>query len=149
MDKEPLKIKDMEGVSEAVLTLVSKYPDMPKNRKVQWQSMDDGECIGLYTLSGAVYLKRYISGAFIGQMPFRIMYQVSPTTNKARINSQKFLEELAKWLETCSAEFRDPKLSIESIERTSPVIMAAAYEDGSEVYQTTMNITYIQKIIGG
>ena len=148
MDKPmPMSISDMDGVSEAIITLVSKYPDLPfkaKESTVQWQSLPE-EGIGMFTESGAVYLKRYIGGSFVGQLPFQIMYRVKPTNNKARLNSQKVLEGLTRWLETCTASFKDNSLQIRDITRSTPVTKLQAENGGDELYVCSMNVQYFSR----
>lgn len=147
MQTTPLSLNDMAGVSEAIVELISKYPELPFKANAQtitWQGLGLGEGIGIITLSGAVYLKKYVSGSFVGQMPFRIEYQSKPTTNKARIKAQRFLESLAYWMETCGIQF-DEEIELQQIERTTPVIKNRVYEDGSEVYSCTMNIQYYKR----
>lgn len=147
METKPLTLTDMAGVPEAIISLVIKYPDFPFKadaNTIAWQGMGTGEGIGLFTLSGAVYLKQYVSGSFTGQMPIRVEYQTTPTSSKARLDAQKLLENLAIWLEQCKATV-EGSIEIQKIARTTPVIKSRVYEDGLEVYSCTMNIEYFKK----
>ena len=147
-DYIPLTISDQDGIPEAVLTLISRWeglPFKPNGNNVCWNSHDFDKGIGCFPTAGAVYLRKWVSGAFVGQIPFAIQYRVKPTTNKGRIDSQKVLESLCEWLEDCGATLKDPRFTIDAIERTSNAIKLGAYEDGSEVYQSTMNIIYTRR----
>ncbi len=148
MEEEKLKYIDMEGISEAILTMVAGYPELPfvaNSKTVQWQSLDANEGIGIFTMSGAVYLRKYVSGSYVAQMPFQLMYRCTPTTNRARMSSQEFVEGLAKYLEGCTATFKDTHLEMQSIERTSPVLKREADNDGNETYMVAMNCKYYFK----
>lgn len=144
MNEKPLKLTDMAGIEEMIIELISKYPSLPfkaSSKTISWQGLGTSDGIGLITLSGAVYIKQYISGGFTAQMPFRIEYQTRPTTTKARLDAQKFVEDLSIWLEQCDATFKED-ITLNKIERDTPVIKNRAYTDGSEVYSCTMNIKY-------
>lgn len=144
-DREALAIEDMKGIPEAVLTLISKWEGLPfkaTQKNVCWNNHDFDTGIGCFQMAGAVYLKKYLSGSFVGQIPFMVQYRVSPTTNKGRIDAQNVLDSLGAWLEKCSATFLDDSIKIDSISRSSNAVKVGAYEDGSEVYQNTMNIIY-------
>lgn len=148
MDSEPLTIADTKGIPEAILTLISNWDGLPfkaTQKTVCWNNHDFDMGIGCFPMAGAVYLKKYLSGSFVGQIPFSVQYRTAPTTNKGRIDAQKVLEDLGEWLEECSATFKDESITFNQIERTTNAIKIGAYEDGSEVYQNTMILTYTKR----
>lgn len=141
----PLSLTDIATISEAVLEMVKKYPDLPftaTSTNVLWQSLAKTESIGIYTLQGAIYLRKYVSGTYVAQFPFRVIYKVNPTNTKARINKETFMDGLSNWLPGCTATFTDKKITLEKIERTSPVYKSDADADGYEQYTFTMNLVY-------
>lgn len=145
MELTPLSITDQESISEAVYRLVSKYPELPfkaTESTVRWQALGAGDSIGLFTMAGAVYLRRYVSGSYIGQFPFRIVYKCNPTTSRDRMDSQELLEALSAWLEQCSASLKDGNIEIQSIQRTSLIYKTEADDSGSEQYTCTLNVRY-------
>ncbi len=145
---ETLSVKDMNTISEAVLNLVFYYPDFPFKataKNIQWQCLGDSEGIGLFTLQGARYLSRYVSGSYSAQFPFRIVYKCSPNSNKLRLEKQTLVENLSTWLENCSAELKDTQIQIEKIEQTSNVYKLDADKDGYEQYTCSMNLKYFYK----
>ncbi len=144
-DPTPLSLTDVETISESVLLMVKQYPNLPFTAtasNVLWQSLAKTESIGIYTLQGAIYLRKYVSGSYVAQFPFRVVYKVNPTTSKARISKQSFMENLSSWLTGCTATFNDEHITLEKIERTSPVIKIEADADGFEQYTFTMNLIY-------
>lgn len=109
MEEEKLTYSDMEGISEALLQMVADFPELPfaaNSKTIQWQSLAASEGIGIFTTSGAIYLQKYISGSYVAQMPFQLMYRCAPTTNRARMSSQEFVDSLAKYLETAPLHLR-------------------------------------------
>lgn len=147
-EHEPLIIEDVENISEAILYLIAKYPELPfvaNAKTIQWQNINENEGIGIYTMQGAIYLERYISGSYVGQCPIRINYKCNPTTNADRIDGQELVSDISKWLESCSAKFTDSHITIEKIERTSPSYKIQADESGSETYTCSIRVKYFYK----
>lgn len=148
-DAEKLTIKDAESAQKAILDLILKYPSFPRtlkadNTTVKWNSINDDTSIGIYPMQGAVYLKKYVSGSYVAQMPFQIVYKSSPTTNKASISAQEMLNSLATWMEESGIEFKDPHLTLQSIERTSQVF-GGGQDEKTVSYAVNMQLKYFYK----
>lgn len=148
-DAEKLTIKDAESAGKGLLALVLQYPDFPKtfkadNSTIKWNSIADGTSIGIFPLQGAVYLKKYVSGSYVAQIPFQMQYKSSPTTNKASISAQEMLNDLAAWMEESGIEFKDPHLTLQSIERTSQVF-GGGQDEKTVLYAVNMQLKYFYK----
>lgn len=146
--QEKLNIGEQEGIAEAVLRLVAAYPNYPSaitQKKISLDDLKDAESIGIFPTSGAVILKRYISGAFEAQFPFNVCYKCRPTDNAAAVAKRNVLEGLCKWLESTDyPELSDGRM-IQSIQRTSTAVLAGKTEDGSSVFQCSVNLKYFRK----
>ena len=126
-----------------------QYPSFPRtfkadNSTVKWNNLNDGTSIGIFPLQGAIYLKKYISGSYVAQMPFQMIYKSSPTTNKASIDAQEMLNSLAAWMEESGIEFKDPHLTLEAITRTSPVF-GGNQNEKTVTYAVNMQLKYFYK----
>ena len=75
----------------------------------------------------------------------RLNREINRLRNKTRINKENFVAELSEWIETCTATFTDTRITLESIERTSPVYKNDAEQSGYELYACTMNLKYFFK----
>lgn len=147
-ENQPMNINDQESAGLAIFYLCSKYPNLPftaKQENLQWQNLGSSECLGVFTMQGAHYLKKYVSGSYEGLVPLRLIYKTSPTSNGGRKNADTFLSDLASWLETCTATFKDNHMTLDSIERTSPVFKSDADNSGYEQYACTLNVKYFYK----
>ncbi len=148
-EQEKLTIKDAESAGKGLLALVMAYPEYPRgfkadNANVRWSSINEGRSIGVFPLQGAVYLKKYISGSYEAQMPFQIQYKCSPTTNKASLDAQDMLNNLAAWMEESGIEFADPHLTMESIARTS-LVFGGGQNEKTAIYAVNMQLKYFYK----
>lgn len=144
--KQALKLSDAESVYDAILSLIKQFPDYPKSFKagndtIKWNTTIDGTCIGLFTLSGAAYLKKYVSGSYVAEMPFEIAFKTAYTTNKSGIDAQRLVTAIGSWLENCEIDFEDEHLSLESIERTTPAFIAMQDEQYT-MLAVDMKLTY-------
>ncbi len=148
MADTPLAITDIESIAEAVMALIAHYPSLPfpaNAETIEWQNLCKGVGIGVFTMQGAIYKTRYVSGSYRGLVPLRFMYKAHPRSSKERLEAQKLLENLVKWLDTCTATFTDNHTALERIERTSPVVKANAVDSGADIYTCTANVTYFFK----
>lgn len=148
-EPEKLTIRDAENAQKAVLALVFQYPSFPRtfkadNSTVKWNNLCDGTSIGIFPLQGAIYLKKYISGSYVAQIPFQMIYKSSPTTNKASIDAQEMLNSLAAWMEESGIEFKNLHLTLETITRTSPVF-GSGQDDKTVMYAVNMQLKYFYK----
>lgn len=144
-----LTIADAESGYRAISDLIIKYGGFPttfkaSNTTVRWNMVSDTTCIGLYPLQGAIYLRKYISGSYVAQLPFQIIYKASTTTNKASIEAQDLVTNLAKWLEDCDVKFLDEHITLEEIVRTTPVYIVSQSEKYTE-YAVNLNFNYSYK----
>lgn len=147
-EKVTLSIEEQESIAEAILRIVAGYADFPKTvtqKKILLDDLKDVESVGIFLTSGAVVLKKYISGSFKAQVPFTICYKCTPTTNAAVIAKREVLDGLGKWME----EMEYPSLSdgrkIESINRTTTTVLAGKTEDGASVFQFGGTLKYFKK----
>lgn len=148
-EKEKLTIRDAENAQRAIHELILKYPDFPKtfkanNTTVKWDNIATETSIGIFTLQGARYLKRYVSGSYTAQIPFQIVFRSSPSTNKDTINAQTLIDGLGEWLENVWIDFKDEHMKLENISRTSPSFLIAQNEKVSD-YAVNMNLRYYYK----
>ena len=147
MDKqlEVLSISEQKTIAEALLTMVSGYGFFPTAvtlKKIYWQSLDTTECIGIYTMAGALYLKKHIDGSFLAQFPFCIRYVCKPSNNSARVKKQDVLDSLGEWLETTELPLMTGDREIEAIGRTGTTYLAGADASGNDIYQCNFNLKY-------
>lgn len=140
--QKPISIVDAESIQNSIIQIVMKYenlPFKPTQANVLWNNLATGRGIGLFPLQGAVYTRKYVSGLYTALYPFRIVYRSAPKSNAETIDSQNILDELSKWMETCSISIDG--ISIDKIERTSQTFPIGQTEQDQE-YAINMAITY-------
>lgn len=99
---EPLELlskTEYNTIGEMLLTLIAECPYIPEGLTLQYQNIQTGESIGVFTLPGARYLKKNVMGGFTAQINFQVAYKSFPSTNGARIKSQSVVDSIMDWLE--------------------------------------------------
>lgn len=143
-----LSVEEQESIAEALLRLIAEYPDFPETTQESNIHLNDIKAagdIGIYPASGAVVTKTYVSGSFEAQYPFDLYYKCNPTNNAAAVSANDVLDGLAKWLETAAYPELSDGRKIQSIRRTTTVVLAGKTEDKSSVYQCGCVLKYYKK----
>lgn len=96
---ELLSKTEYNTIGEMLLNLIAECPHIPKGLTLQYQNIQTGESIGVFTLPGARYLKKNVLGGFTAQINFQVQYKSFPTGNGTRIKSQSVVDSIMNWLE--------------------------------------------------
>jgi hypothetical protein len=151
LDEKPkiMLVSDAETAQRAILDMINSYPDFPpgfkpSNSTILWNSIKDTQSIGVFPAQDPVYLKKYVSGSYVGQMTFQIVYKSNPTTNKDNIAASNLLENIAKFLESGEFTLKDKNFVAEQINRTSDVFCGTADGKTTEL-AINMQLKYFYK----
>lgn len=145
--KQSLSVDEQKSIAEAVLRIVASYTDFPKtitNSRIHMDDLKECESIGIYPAAGAV-LKKYISGSFEAQFPFTLYYKCKPTSNHAVIEKRNVLDGLGAWMETMEYPELSEKREIQSINRTTAVVLAGKDDAGNSIFQCGFTLKYFKK----
>lgn len=148
MDNKELKTvpgAEQVQVVRALLEWLNQYDGLPLVvKKIEAEFLPaESSGICLTTSTAAYKTQEYINGAYTAQLQFALAYRTTPTNSNQRLNAMDVLTEIAAWAESREdlPQLGELKTPI-SIERTSPAVMIARYEDGSEDYQILMVFIY-------
>jgi len=152
-----LDISEQKAVSEALIRMIQESPMVKGTKTAVRHGTVELGVIGEFAQQGTVYVKRYVSGSFIGQYAYFLRYRVKPTSDKDKIKAEQRLDALSRWLEGQKVEWNgtayrlatypplDEERQIETITNTSGVFMADAGNDGTIDYQVHMALQYFKK----
>ena len=150
---------DGTDVMSRVLTgLLNQFPGM-SGVTIEFSTVSDTSGIGIFPTSGAAILeeKEDITG-HVKQMcayPFNVLYRAALHNEGQKLKVKEFLDTLARWLERQPVNIggsvhqlnKYPEMSsgcrvIESISRTSPSYLSAAYDDKVEDWIVSFSLKY-------
>lgn len=104
---------------------------------------DDKPCMALSTIQGAYKTVQYITGGYLAQYQFKIIYRAQPQDNNDRLKMDEVLNGLADW-----ASSREDKpdigggLRVKSISCNTQSVYLGRYEGGDEDHQILMTMKY-------
>ena len=155
------KLIDIDGLnaaSKVLLNLINSFPALD-NRTVLFSTLSETSGLGFFPVSGAAILSH--TEDVIGHVkqtclyPFSIIYRAAAKTEDQKVRIKEFLDGLGRWLELQPVSAGDsiykldeyPSISgenvkIESILRTSPAYLQAAYTDGIEDWTINLSLHY-------
>lgn len=141
----PVSGNEQVQVARALIDWMNQYTDFPFGvKKIEAEFLPaQGNGIGLFATTAAYKTNEYIDGSYAAQYQFSLQYRTAPASTPQRLNAMDALTEIAAWAEKRDdlPGLGDGKISV-SIERMSPAVMIARYEDGSEDYQILMTFDY-------
>lgn len=147
-EPKPLSIAEQSEISTALLTIIKDYTGFPSTipkTAIHFQYLEDTENIGVFSLQGAVYTAKYVSGNFTAQFPFEILYKCKPTNNGGMIDGQNVLDLLGEWLETIDYPALTGGRTIEKIERISTTILVGKDDSGMSLFRCAATLKYSKK----
>lgn len=149
MNSKPLAaFQDVDQISRYMLVWANTFPDKPVDViKYEFLDVDGGEetSMALSTIQGTYITKQYLSGDYVAEYQFKIIYRIKPgTSNDKRLKADEMLNQFGDWARTQKPDLGDGIMPLQ-IEPTTQSSKFAAYEDGYEDYQILMKLTYYRR----
>lgn len=149
MNSKPLAtFQEVDQISRYMLVWANTFPVKPVDViKYEFLDVDSGEESGmaLSTIQGTYITKQYLSGDYLAEYQFKIIYRIKPgNSNDKRLKSDEMLNRFGDWARTQKPDLGDGIRTI-LIEPTTQSSKFAAYEDGYEDYQILMKLTYYKR----
>lgn len=157
--KTAIDIDGSEAVTTALLDLLNRFPGLKPDERILFSTVPEDGGIGFFPTSGAVYLRNdeditgHVKQAC--QYPFSVVYRSGAKSEAQRLRIKEFLDTLGKWLERQPVTVNQsvcqltkyPALAsgnreIQSISRTNPAHLNAAYPDGTEDWVISGALNY-------
>ena len=147
---DPRGVRTLEiydaAIDAAVYDHLNAWPEKPC--PIEMELPEDAPArlaMAMQPLSGAIELRRYIDGGFIGAWPFAVLVRFATRDDEKRLNAAGILHSLGAWLRSNSmppiGEGRTPI----AYEMTALPSCALRYEDGTADYQAVFRLVYRQK----
>lgn len=97
--KEILDGKEQSLAIKAIYDTISNYTE---DMTVNFEDLDtDGESnLGVFTMPGSVYDKKFIDGSFEATLSFAVVYRASVNVDIHKFGVIEWLNELGEWLST-------------------------------------------------
>lgn len=139
--------REEDGISKKMLTWLNTWPaqnpDVPLSIDlIDYEFMDaKDECMAMSLIQSAYIIERFISGSYIADYQFKIVYRSKPRSPDARLNADDLLNQLGDWATGQKPDIGNG-LEVQELEQTTRSSLFARMEDGWEDHQIFMRMTY-------
>ena len=102
----------------------------------------DTSSMAMSTIQAAYIVRKYITGGYVAEYQFKIIYRVKPgNSNDKRLKADELLNAIGDWANGQKPDIGDDKRVI-SMEPTTRSSLFAMYENGDEDHQILMKLNY-------
>lgn len=132
---------ETDKISRRMLAWLNTYPDSPVSL-IEFEYLKaDEPCIALSTIQGAYKTKQYITGGYVAQYQYKVIYRIKGTGNNERLKADEVLNAMGDWMadHENAPNIGHRVLRIVCDSRSS---LFAAYDNGDEDHQILMTMTY-------
>jgi hypothetical protein len=127
----PLSSKEYDEVGLAIFERISQFDGLPDGVKLDYQKLDGTGRIGFYTSPGGKYIQEYVTGGFLAQLPFDLVYRFNATSNQQLLDAEKIMDKLADYLQERPYPSLTGGREVEEITMNSITYRTKAEDDGS------------------
>lgn len=138
----PTSIEETGQVSRKLLSWLNEWPEKPVER-INFEYVGEDFGMALSTIQGAYKTRQYITGGYMAEYQFKIIYRLLAASNNDRLNADETLDRLAGW---AASRLDKPDIGenrkVLRIQINSTSSLFERYEDGAEDHQVLMTLIY-------
>ena len=144
MEKIKKAVSAAEGdqVSRKLLVWLNTYAELPVDI-IRFEFLSaDTSAMAMSTIQAAYIVRRYITGGYVAEYQFKIIYRVKPgNSNDKRLKAEELLNAIGDWATGKRPDIGTGKRVV-SLEPTTRSSLFAVYENGDEDHQILMKMNY-------
>lgn len=134
---------EQDQISRMLLTWLNGCPSKPGTIRFEYLR-DDVTSISLSTIQGAYKVRSYITGGYMAEYQFQLIYRDQPSSDDGRLEMDEVLNAIADW--ATSRERIPPELGFGhrfvKIESNTRASLYGRFDNGDEDHTITMTMTY-------
>lgn len=149
---EYVSATESDQVSRKLLGWLNQYDHFPVGiRSIDFEYLgEDKPCMALSTIQGAYKTVQYISGGYVAQYQFKLIYRAQPGNNGDRLKMDEVLDLMADMSTHRALEGGDPPdigegLIVTSLTCDTRAGLFGRYGNGDEDHQILMTMEYERK----
>lgn len=145
-EKRTVPVGEQDRVSRNLLAWLNTCPSIPDDIDlIQFEYLPDhAPSMALSTIQAAYILQSYITGGYLAEYQFKLIYRVNPgNSNDKRLKADELLNDIGDWAQN-TAERPDigEGKHVTRVEPTTRAALFARYESGEEDHQILMTLQY-------
>lgn len=140
--KKAVSAAEEDQVSRKLLVWLNTYAELPVDI-IRFEFLPaDTSAMAMSTIQAAYIVRRYITGGYMAEYQFKIIYRVKPgNSNDKRLKAEELLNAIGDWA-TGKRPDIGPGKRVVSLEPTTRSSLFAVYENGDEDHQILMKMNY-------
>jgi len=140
---EPVYTSDGVQIVEKMLNHLNSWDKKPADIRLE-RFEKATPTMMLQQLSGAVKVRQYVSGSYIGSWPFAVYVRIKGTDTNQMVSGTSVLNDLHKWVLENPLPFIGDGRKAVKIQMTSAPCGISSAENGEEDFQTIFELQYHQ-----
>ena len=140
--KKAVSAAEEDQVSRKLLVWLNTYAELPVDI-IRFEFLPaDTSAMAMSTIQAAYIVRRYITGGYVAEYQFKIIYRVKPVnSNDKRLKAEELLNAIGDWATGKRPDIGTGKRVV-SLEPTTRSSLFAVYENGDEDHQILMKMNY-------
>lgn len=140
--KKAVSAAEEDQVSRKLLVWLNTYAELPVDI-IRFELLPaDTSAMAMSTIQAAYIVRRYITGGYVAEYQFKIIYRVKPgNSNDKRLKAEELLNAIGDWATGKRPDIGTGKRVV-SLEPTTRSSLFAVYENGDEDHQILMKMNY-------
>lgn len=140
--KKAVSAAEEDQVSRKLLVWLNTYAELPVDI-IRFEFLPtDTSAMAMSTIQAAYIVRRYITGGYVAEYQFKIIYRVKAgNSNDKRLKAEELLNAIGDWATGKRPDIGTGKRVV-SLEPTTRSSLFAVYENGDEDYQILMKMNY-------
>jgi hypothetical protein len=140
--KKAVSAAEEDQVSRKLLVWLNTYAELPVDI-IRFEFLSaDTSAMAMSTIQAAYIVRRYITGGYVAEYQFKIIYRVKPgNSNDKRLKAEELLNAIGDWATGKRPDIGTGKRVV-SLEPTTRSSLFAVYENGDEDHQILMKMNY-------
>jgi hypothetical protein len=140
--KKAVSAAEEDQVSRKLLVWLNTYAELPVDI-IRFEFLSaDTSAMAMSTIQAAYIVRRYITGGYVAEYQFKIIYRVKPgNSNDKRLKADELLNAIGDWATGKRPDIGTGKRVV-SLEPTTRSSLFAVYENGDEDHQILMKMNY-------
>lgn len=141
--KKAVSAAEEDQVSRKLLVWLNTYAELPVDI-IRFEFLPaDTSAMAMSTIQAAYIVRRYITGGYVAEYQFKIIYRVKPgNSNDKRLKADELLNALGDWAASKTPPDIGDGRRVIRIEPTTRSSLFAMYENGDEDHQILMKMNY-------
>lgn len=140
--KKAVSAAEEDQVSRKLLVWLNTYAELPVDIIRFVFLPADTSAMAMSTIQAAYIVRRHITGGYVAEYQFKIIYRVKPgNSNDKRLKADELLNAIGDWATGKRPDIGTGKRVV-SLEPTTRSSLFAVYENGDEDHQILMKMNY-------